>query len=72
MRLKIYVAVGGRWMVVGGSWQWTCEEDSRLMVVNECIPLRELHNRIYEKFKINKEEGRVQFEIKFLCGKQTN
>ena len=56
MRLVIYVAVGGRWMVVDGLWQWIGEEESRLLVVNESISLRELHDQIFEKFGINKEE----------------
>ena len=67
MRLAIYAAVGGRWMIVGGLWQWTSEEDSKLMVVDESIPLQELHDRIYEKFQ--DKQGRVQFEIEFLCQK---
>ena len=55
MHLEIFVAVGGRWTVMDGLWQWVGEEESRLMVVDESIPLRELSDRIYEKFRINKE-----------------
>src|SRR5690606_18972773 len=56
MRLAIFIVVGGRWTVVDGLWQWIGEEESRLMVVDESIPLRELHDRICEKFGINREE----------------
>ena len=50
-------------MIVGGLWQWTCEKNSRLMVLDECIPLRELHNRIYDKFGINKEEFNLKLSF---------
>ena len=55
MHLAIFVAVKGIWMVVDGLWQWTSEEESRRIVVDESIPLRELHDRIFEKFGRNNE-----------------
>ena len=68
MRLSIFGVVGGRWTVMDGLCQWIGEEESRLMVVDESIPLRELHDRIFEKFG-KKKQGRVQFEIEF-CSKK--
>ena len=50
-------------MVVGGLWKWIGEEESRLMVVDESIPLTELHNQIYEKFEINCDEFKLKLSI---------
>ena len=63
MSLAIFVVVGGRWTVVDGLWQWIGEEESRLMVIDESIPLRELHDRIFEKFGINKEEFNLKLSF---------
>ena len=77
MGLAIFVAVGGRWTVLDGLWQWTCEEESRLMVIDESISLTELqlmvidesisltelHDRIFEKFGINKEEFNLKLSF---------
>ena len=35
------------------------------MVVNESSPLRELHNRIYDKFEINGDEFKLK--LSFCC-----
>ena len=50
-------------MVMDGLWQWIGEEESRLMVVDESIPLKELHDRIFEKFGINKEEFNLKLSF---------
>ena len=63
MCLAIFVAVGGIWMVVDGLWQWIDEEESKLMVVNESITLRELHYLIFEKFGINKEDFNLKLSF---------
>ena len=63
MHLAIHVGVGDAWTVVGGLWKWIGEEDSRLMVVDKSIPLSGLHNRIYEKFKINYDEFKLKLSI---------
>ena len=63
IRLAIFVADGGRWMVMDGLWQWIGEEESRLMVIDENIPLRELHDQIFEKFGINREEFNLKLSF---------
>ena len=63
MCLAIFVAVGERWTVVDGLWQWIGEEKSRLMVVDESILLRELHEWIFEKLGINKEEFNLKLSF---------
>ena len=63
MRLTIFVTVEGRWTVLDELWQWTGEEEIRLMVIDESIPLRELQDRIFEKFGINKEEFNLKLSF---------
>ena len=63
VRLAIYVVVRGRWTVVDGLWQWTGEEDSRQIIVDESILLRELDDRIFEKFGINKEDFNLKLSF---------
>ena len=48
-------------MQMGRLWKWIGEEESRTMVVDECISLSELHDKVYEKLQINKEEFRLKF-----------
>ena len=55
--------VGGRWTVVDGLWQQTSEEDSKLAVVDDSISLRKLHDRIYEKFGINKKDFNLKLSF---------
>ena len=63
MRLAIHVGVGGPWTIVVRLWKWISEEDNRLMVVEESIPLSELENQIYEKFEINYDEFKLKLSI---------
>ena len=54
MCFAIFVGVGGKWANVGGLWEWIGEEDSRPMVVDDCILLSSFQDRVYDKFQISR------------------
>ena len=49
----------------GSGWVLAMERlgDSSLMVIDQCIPMREQHDQIYEKFEINKEEFNLKLSF---------
>ena len=50
MRVTIFLGVEGKWTSVKELWEWTGEEDSRAMTIDDRISLSSLHERVYDKF----------------------